>query len=189
MPSGLCEDTDGEATALIARMGRGDGRALEDLFGMWGPVFHGISLRILGDPKDAAKAVRESFVRMWQRASDFDPHQAPPFVWAFAILRERCITRLRRRKIKPPAASTQAIAQSNGIPEDPRVMPLDDWRRLRSALESLPPDERTSLENAVFLGYARSAASSGPESPSSAVKTCLRRALDKIRNDLSRYEL
>ena len=34
-------------------------------------------------------------------------------------------------------------------------MPLDDWKRLRDALESLAPDERDCLETAVFLGYAR----------------------------------
>jgi DNA-directed RNA polymerase specialized sigma24 family protein len=185
MPSGLCEDTSGDAAALIARMARGDGPALAEIFGMWAPTLLGISTRMLGDQKEAGKVLRETFVRMWQRAADYDPHQSPPFVWAFAILRELSIKRLRRH----PGGKAPHIPPHPGHAEDPRVMVPDDWRRLRSALDSLAPDERACLETAVLLGYARSAKPEPSDTPASAVKACLRRALEKIRNPLSRYEL
>jgi RNA polymerase sigma-70 factor, ECF subfamily len=184
MPSGLCEDTGGAATALIERMAQGNRQALEEIFAMWGPAFLGIAQRMLGDSTEASKVVRTTFVRMWQRASRYDPHESPPFVWAYTILRGLCIDRLhRRRRTKTPAPARQRPAA-----EDPRVMPPDDWRRLKSALDSLSPEERECLETAVFLGYARS---SIPEyqPPSAAVKACLRRALDLVRTPLSRYEL
>lgn len=190
MPSGLCEDTAGEATAWIARMAQGDRRALEETFASWGPVFLGISQRMLGDRKQAAKAVRDTFVRIWRRSADYDPHQAPPFVWAFTILRELCIERIHhQRKSAGNLPRTTLVAARSAVTEDPRVMPPDDWQRLRSALDSLSPDEVGCLETAVLLGYARSAIPGHPEAPSAAVKSCLRRALDKIRAPLSRYEL
>lgn len=68
-------------------------------------------------------------------------------------------------------------------------MAIDDWRRLRAAMDLLPPDERACLESAVFLGYARTRNPEPPDTPSAAVKGCLRRAVDKLRNQLSRYEL
>jgi len=190
MPSGLCEDTAGETTALVARMGQGDKRALEELFACWGPVFLGISQRMFGDRKEAEKVVSDTFVRMWRRSADYDPHKSPPFVWAFTMLRDRSIHRLHRRR-KPPAIpqrATVAKARTEAT-EDPRVMPMDDWQRLRSAMDSLSPEEETCLETAVLLGYARSSIPGQPDAPSATVKTCLRRALDKIRNQLSRYEL
>ena len=96
MPSGLCEDTSGTATALLVRMAQGDRRALEEIYAMWGPAFLGISQRMLGDPAEAAKVVRTAFVRIWRRAAHYDLHKSPPFVWAFTILRDLCIERLQR---------------------------------------------------------------------------------------------
>ena len=190
MPSGLCEDTTGDTTAMIARMAQGDRQALEELFGSWGPVFLGISQRVFGDRKQAEKVVRDTFVRMWRRSADYDPHKSPPFVWAFTMLRELCIDRLhsqgKSRKISPRAPSMPA---RHTAAEDPRVMPPDDWQRLRNSLNSLSPEELGCLETAVLLGYARSTAPGQSDTPSATVKTCLRRALDKIRNQLSRYEL
>jgi len=189
LPTGLCEDAAGEATALIARMAQGDGRALEEMFAIWAPVFLGISQRMVSDPQEAGKAVRDAFVRIWRRAADYDPHQSPPFVWAFTILRESCIARLQRRrrfrKTTTEAAATKPLREAT---EDSRVMPLDDWRRLRAALNSLSPEECDCLETAVFLGYAR-ANHRAADSLTTQVKTSLRHALDIIRNQLSRYEL
>ncbi len=189
MPTGLCEDAAGEVTALIRRMAQGDGRALEEIFAIWGPLFLGISQRILGDPKDAAKAVRDTFIWVWRRAADYDPHLLPPFVWASTILRECCIARLQRqRRSAKHAAGPPTTPQVRETGEDPRVMPLDDWRRLRAALKSLSAEEYGCLENAVFLGYARSN-HQAQKSLSSTVKTSLRHALDVLRHQLSRYEL
>ncbi len=186
LPSGLCEDPTGEAAALISRMGQGDGTALREIHAMWSPVFLGIATRMLGEPKEASKALKSAFIRIWQRSSGYDPHQSPPFVWAFTILRETCIARLGKQR-RP--AGNPDLSRPPDLSEDSRVMPLDDWRRLRAALDSLSPEERACLETAVFLGYAHTHASRVPDSKSLTVKACLRRALDKIRNQLSRYEL
>jgi len=188
MRSGLCDDTAGEATALIGRRVRGDRRALEEIFVIWGPVFLGISQRMLGEYPDTIKVVRNTFLRMWRRATDYDPHKVPPFVWAFTILRDLCIEHLGRHPHEQIQPSTNP-ALPEVANEDPRVMPLDDWHRLKSALDSLSTEELECLETAVFLGYAHSASKSPPNPPSLAVKACLRRALNLLRNQLSRYEL
>lgn len=187
LPSGLCEDPSGEATALIGRMAQGDGQALEELFNMWAAVFLGISQRMLGDQKEAVKTVRNTFILMWRSAANYDPHRSPPFVWAFTILRELCVAHLHnRRQAQRSPERTPSIPVHPDLVENPRVMPLDDWRRLRNALDSLPPEELGCLETAVLLGYA---SPEPADAPSATVKSCLRRALDKIRKQLSRYEL
>ncbi len=188
--SGLCEDTGGAAAALIARMAQGDARALEELLANWGPVFLGISQRMLGEHAEASKVVRETFVKIWRNAADYDARRSPPFVWAFAMLRELCIARLQRRRKTAPSSQHSPIAPPySEIREDSRVMPNTNRLRLKTALDNLSPEERCCLETAVFLGYARSSMPETPDCPSSTVKLCLRRALDKLRDQLSRYEL
>lgn len=191
MPTGLCEDAAGEATALIGRMAQGDSRALEEIFTIWGPTLLGIAQRMVGDPQEAEKVIQESFVRIWQAAADYNPHKSPPFVWAFTILRENCIThRQRRRNAKKYALAAMVAPTKHSEPaENSHVMPSDDWRRLRTAMSSLSAEECNCLETAVFLGYGRTSNQQSPDSLTASVKTSIRHALDVIRNQLSRYEL
>lgn len=192
LPSGLCEDTTGEAVAMIGRMARGDGGALAELHDMWGATLLGVACRMLGDRREAEEVVQDTFVRMWHRSAEYDPHQSPPFVWAFAVLRGYCIDRLRFRHRAKRDSSRVVPIHLHAPPEkteDPRVMAVDDWRRVRAALDNLPPDERSCLELAVFLEYTHSEISEQLGTPLGTVKHRLRRALDKVRHQLSRYEL
>ncbi|MES2441002.1 MAG: RNA polymerase sigma factor [Verrucomicrobiota bacterium] len=190
-PQGLGEDRSGEAVALIARMAKEDGSALTELHGMWSPILLGIACRILGDRREAEEAVQDTFVRMWHRSSDYDPKQSPPFAWAFAVMRGYCIDRLRYRHRGKRDSSRVVPIHLHAPPEeieDPRVMALDDWRRVRSALDVLGEDERRCLELAVFLEYTHSEISEHLATPLGTVKNRLRRALEKVRNQLSRHE-
>jgi RNA polymerase sigma-70 factor, ECF subfamily len=192
LPSGLCEDPTGEAVALILRMSKGDGAALAELHGIWSPTLLGISCRMLGDRREAEEVVQDTFVRVWHRSAEYDPHQSPPFVWAFAVLRGYCIDRLRFRHRAKRDSSRVVPIHLHAPPEkseDPRVMAMDDWRRVRAAMDLLPHDERSCLELAVFLEYTHSEISEHLGTPMGTVKNRLRRALEKVRNQLSRYEL
>lgn len=181
-PSGLCEDAAGDVLALIQRMARGDGAALVALHAMWAPVLLGTACRMLGDRREAEDVLRGTFERMWKRALAFDPHQSPPFVWAFVLMRGLAMEQLRRRQGKRDAPR-DPVLPSHERCENIKVMTADDCRRLRVAIDQLNLEERTCLEHAVFLGYAR------PEVPSATVKNHLRRALETLRSQLSRHEL
>lgn len=190
-PMELGGDRTGEAVALIERMAREDGSALTELHGMWSPVLLGAACRMLGDRREAEEAVQDTFVRMWHRAADYDPKQSPPFVWAYAVMRGYCIDRLRYRHRGKRDSSRVVPLHLHAPPdelEDSRVMALDDWRRVRSALNILEKDERQCLELAVFLEYTHSEISEHLGTPLGTVKNRLRRALIKVRNQLSRHE-
>ena len=192
MPSGLCDDPTGEAAALIGRMAKGDGTALAELHERWSPVLLGVACRMLGDRREAEETVQDTFVRMWHRSAEYDSRQSPPFVWAYAVLRGYCIDRLRFRHRGKRDSSRVVPIHLHAPPEkseDPRIMALDDWRRVRAALDQLGPDERQCLELAVFLEYTHSEISAQLGTPLGTVKNRLRKALEKVRKQLSRYEL
>ena len=187
----LGEDRTGDAVALIGRMAKGDETALAEIYGMWAPVLLGSALRILGDHHEAEEVVQDTFVRIWHRSADYDVRQSPPFAWAFAVMRGYCIDRLRYRH-RSKRDSSRVVPLHLHTPaekaEDPQVMAKDDWRRVRSAIDLLGPEERKCLELAVFLEYTQSEISTHLGAPLGTVKNRLRRALDKIRQHLSRHE-
>lgn len=192
LPSGLCEDPSGEAAALLGRMAKDDTAALVELHGRWGPVLLGISCRMLGDRREAEEVVQDTFVRMWQHSAEYDPHRSPPFVWAFALMRGFCIDRLRSRHRSKRNSSRVApinLHTPPEKPENPRVMALDDFRRVRAALDQLALDECCSLESAVFLEYSHLEISEHLGTSLGTVKNHLRQSLKIVRNHLSRYEL
>jgi RNA polymerase sigma-70 factor (ECF subfamily) len=187
----LREDQTADAAALIHRMAKGESDALRELYETWSPILLGASVRILGDRHEAEEVVQDTFVRIWHRAIDYDPLQSPPFTWAFTVMRGYCIDRLRyRHRGKRDSSRVVPIHLhvSAEESEDPQVMIKDDWRRVHAALQILPPDERECLELAVFLEYTHSEISARLDTPLGTVKNRLRRALDKVRNQLSRYE-
>jgi RNA polymerase sigma-70 factor (ECF subfamily) len=172
-------------------MAKGDDSALTELHDAWGATLLGIACRMLGDRHEAEEVVQDTFVRLWHRSVDFDPVQSPPFVWAFAVLRGQCIDRLRFRHREKRDSSRVVPIHLHAPPErseDARVMAADDWRRVKAALEQLGAEERSCLELAVFLEYTHSEISERLGTPLGTVKNRLRRALDKMRNLLSRHE-
>jgi RNA polymerase sigma-70 factor, ECF subfamily len=189
--AGFSEDRTGEAIELIARMAKEDGTALTELYGIWSASLLGIACRMLGDRREAEEAVQDTFIRLWHRAVDYDAKQSPPFVWAFGVMRGYCIDRLRYRHRGKRDSSRVVPIHLHAPPEeieDSRVMALDDWRRVRAALGVLKQDERRCLELAVFLEYSHSEISEHLGTPLGTVKNRLRRALEKVRNHLSRHE-
>lgn len=188
----LGEDHTGEAEAWIARMARGDDGALAEIHRAWAPSLMGIACRMLGERREAEEVLQDTFMRMWHRSAEYDPAQSPPFVWAYAVLRGFCIDRLRFRHRDKRDSSRLVSIDLHAPPEaseDPKVMALDDWRRIREALDLLPLDERNCLELAVFLEYTHSEISQHLGTPLGTVKNRLRRALEKVRHQLTRHEL
>jgi RNA polymerase sigma-70 factor, ECF subfamily len=192
MSSGLCDDHTGDAAAWIARMAKGDGEAMAEMHRAWAPSLLGIACRMVGDRREAEEVLQDTFVRMWHRSAEYDPALSPPFVWAYAVLRGLCIDRLRFRHRDKRDSSRVVSIHLHAPPEaseDSRVMAHDDWRRVREALDLLPLDERNCLELAVFLEYTHSEISAHLGTPLGTVKNRLRRALDKVRQQLKRHEL
>lgn len=190
--TGLCDDRSGEAKAWIARMARGDDAALAEIHRAWAPSLLGIACRMVGDWREAEEVLQDTFVRLWHRSAEYDPAQSPPFVWAYAVLRGFCIDRLRFRHRDKRDSSRLVSIDLHAPPEaseDPKVMAIDDWRRVRAALDQLPLDERNCLELAVFLEYTHSEISHQLGTPLGTVKNRLRRALDKVRHQLTQHEL
>ena len=145
---------------------------------------HGIIVRILLKG-DAGEALQETYVRIWEKAADFDPAKGTPLAWMATIARNRALDELRRAR----PASLEDMPETFEPAAD-SVDPLvarDRSERLAALLEclaELDEEKRTILLLAYYRGASREALAKRFDRPVSTIKTWLHRSLAQLRECL-----
>jgi len=129
-------------TGIIQRCQAGDKEAFGMIVTRYAGAARGAAYLLLGRYEDALDASQEAFVHAWRNIRRFNP-EAPFYPWYSRILRNVCISRLRRR---PKLASVElAEASSPAHPDpDPVLLAQRNERRDRiwRAIMQLPLHHR-----------------------------------------------
>jgi RNA polymerase sigma-70 factor (ECF subfamily) len=142
--------SDDEA-ALVAAVAAGDRRdALPELYTRYEGRLYGLGCRLLGDTSLAEELVQETFVRLWRKASQYDPERGSVRTFIFAIARRIAVDLWRRPSSRPfePEAEEGDAGPGRGVSTDP-VEGILVGLTVRDALDSLSGPHREVLE----LGY------------------------------------
>lgn len=138
--------------------------------------------RILGDRSEAEDVLQEVFVRVWDRAADYDTGRGSVAAWLMSSVRNAAIDRLRRRDALR-RATEGAAAQPRPQPEAGEFP--DDLKRVTAAVAQLPPEQRAAIELAYFEGLTQSQIAERLKQPLGTVKTRMRLAMQKLRAALA----
>ena len=83
---------------LLARTAGGDRAAFRSLYDATSSRLFAICLRIVKDRAAAEDVLQEAYVRVWERARQFDPARGGAFAWMVAIARNHAIDVVRSRR-------------------------------------------------------------------------------------------
>jgi len=176
-----------EADLLKGAAG-GDHEAFSEFYDLLAPRLYPLVLRIIGDADEAQDVLQESFVKMWEKASSFDPARSAAFTWAVMITRNKSIDRLRARGRagKLVEAATMATIPGDDVDEKSAALvdQIDEWVLARKAVNDLPEDERHVLNLAFFDGLSHSEISNELGEPLGTIKSRARRGLKRLRDAL-----
>jgi RNA polymerase sigma-70 factor, ECF subfamily len=163
---------------LITRCAEGNRAAFSQLYRRTAAKLHGVIHRILQQGEAAEEALQETYVRIWQQASSFDPRVASPIAWMAAIARNQAIDLKRRgsEKISEAASSDDELLSSLPAPQTTGKDSLA-LIKLRRCLEELPPDGRRLVLLAYCLGLSREELAEQARNPVATIKSALRRSL------------
>lgn len=176
-----------ELVALIARIAEGDRAAFEPLFRATSAKLYGIVLRILRRREVADEVIQDVYVRIWQRAGDFDPMRASPITWMAVIARNRAIDEARRAGV--PTVSDEAAVMAVPDPGRSAVETIahgEDLRRLAGCIDEIDAPRGNLVRMAYLDGLSRQELAARLGQPVGTIKTWLHRSLKQIRDCLER---
>jgi RNA polymerase sigma-70 factor, ECF subfamily len=170
--------------ALLDRIVQRDPNALGELYDKHSRLLFGLLLRILNNHEEAEEVLQEVFVQVWTRAGTYHGALGSPAGWLIGIARNRAIDRLRaqaRRRGTPDAATSPAADTPEGLASRGEQQ-LD----IQRALDVLPPEQRSLIEAAYFLGFTHAELAERYRLPLGTVKTRIRSGMQTLRKHLER---
>lgn len=132
----------------------------------------------------AEEVAQEAMLTVWHRAGSFDPAKAGVSTWIFTIARNKRIDRLRRERFPEIDPADPALVPIPPALADTALAQVQDEARLRRALDSLPPEQAQLLHLAFFQDKSHSTIADECNLPLGTVKSRIRLALVRLRNDL-----
>ena len=184
---GWTEDRAADQAAL-ARMARGEGEAVAELYDRHARPIYSLALRILGDATEAEDIVQEVFSQAWKQAARYSASRGAVGAWLLTLARSRAIDRLRAKRARPGGVSDERVAGQlvdAGPPVDSLVLSSEQVARVRAALDELPLLQRAAIELAYYEGLTHAEIADRLEQPLGTVKTRIRLAMLKLRDVLA----
>lgn len=137
-----------EDEALVARFRAGEARAFDELVRKYQRPIYALALRYVKDADDAKDVAQRAFVRAYQGIGGFRGG-AGFRSWLYRIAVNLAKNHLRDHARERPAEIPEDALTIEAVGAG-RLLAGEDRRRLRAAIEELPPKQRLVLELRVF---------------------------------------
>ena len=174
-----------DLTHLLIRIAARDAAAFAALYRATSAKLYGVVARILTRGDVAADVLQEAYVRIWERAGDFDPAKGSALAWMATIARNRALDEARR--VRPGSLEDQPEGFE---PAAEDVDPLGARERseglaaLIDCLKGLDEEKRAIVLLAYYRGSSREALAKRFGRPVATIKTWLHRSLAQLRDCL-----
>ena len=170
---------------LLGRVAQKDKTAFTALYSATSAKLYGIIFRILLRRDLADEVMQEVYVKVWDKAADFDPTRASPITWMATIARNRALDEVRRAKPISLEVMPAGFDIAADIPHPLDLMDAaEDYQRLLGCLQGLEPQKREIVVQAYMHGLSREAISQRFAVPVPTIKTWLHRSLGQLKNCL-----
>jgi len=169
-------------SALVARLSAGDDRALAEAFDSLGSAVFTAAHGVLRDAAAAQDVVQDVFVDLWSRPGRFDQRLGSLRTYLMLCARHRAQDVVRsavRRAGREERSARRLPAPRQPTPEE-QVADAETRSAVRSALRTLPPDQRELVELTYFGGFSYREVARTLGIPEGTAKSRVRLALAKL---------
>lgn len=143
---------------LIARCALRDQQALKQLYEKLSPYLNQVAFNIIQSDDLSNDIVQETFVQIWNNASDYRPDKAKPTTWITSITRYRALDKLAKEKRHNTSRSEDVeldtMHADHGSPEESAIQ-HQHQNHLLACLETLNERGKACVKLAYLKGYSR----------------------------------
>jgi RNA polymerase sigma-70 factor, ECF subfamily len=165
----------------------GNPRAFELLYDRHGGAAFSLAYRMVGNRVTAEDITQEAFLSIWRSRMRYDQARGSVRTWVLVIVHNRAIDALRRSLVHDRRRETvEGIEERFEAREqtDVEAARREEARNVRTALDTLPDDQRKTIELAYFGGFSHSQIAELLNEPIGTVKGRMRLGLEKMRRQL-----
>ncbi|HTP18020.1 MAG TPA: sigma-70 family RNA polymerase sigma factor [Solirubrobacteraceae bacterium] len=169
---------------LMGLVRDGEMQAFEVIFDRHASAAFSLAYRMCGRRAAAEDVVQEAFLSLWRSGTGYDPRRGSVRSWVLSVVHNRAVDAMRRTGSKAGRdVPDEGIADRLSAPErtEIEVERRDEARRVRTALDELPPDQRKVIELAYFGGFTHTQIAEMLDLPPGTVKGRMRLGLTKMR--------
>ena len=156
------------------------GGQFESLYREFYPRLFEFIVRILGQPDGVEETINDTMLVVWNKADEFRG-QSKVSTWIFGIAYRKALKRLKANKrVAERELQRDAEMVDTRDPAD-IVGHRKSLERIRAAVGSLPPAQRSVVHLAFFYGYSYSEIAKIVDCPVNTVKTRMFYARERLR--------
>jgi RNA polymerase sigma-70 factor (ECF subfamily) len=133
---------------------------------------------------------QEAFLSIWRSRMRYDSARGSVRTWVLGIVHNRAIDALRRgASYERRREQLDVVEERHEAPErtDVEAARREEARSVRSALDTLPADQRRTIELAYFGGFSHSQIAELLDEPIGTIKGRMRLGLGKLRDQLADF--
>jgi RNA polymerase sigma factor (sigma-70 family) len=164
----------------MERVRERDVAAFESIYDSYHRLVHGIALKMLQDTMAAEDLTQAVFLKIWSAPEAFAGGNFG--AWISRVARNRALDMLRSRTLRAEGEMPLDVPLEETLHDT--VFAMIDGARVRTALATLPDDQRQPIELGFFGGVTHEEIARRTATPLGTVKTRIRAGLRKLRSSL-----
>jgi RNA polymerase sigma-70 factor (ECF subfamily) len=128
---------------LMTRVAEGDQRAFRILMGRHMGLAIRVAQRVVGDAAEADDIGQDAFLRVWSRATSYDPRAARFTTWLYRVVLNLSLDRVR----KPAHAPIDDAPEIRSDDPEPVALMIENEQRrmISAAMATLPERQRAAI--------------------------------------------
>lgn len=183
---GNMNDENIDDTVLMASIAKGNSDAFNFFLARHLSAVVQFAKRYLTNLADAEDIAQETFIRVWRKATTWQPQGHSPRSWLYRIAYNLCIDEIRRKPANEPgnlkAVENHPDQESGSLEAD--IERDSELNRLTELLKQLPERQRTAISLCAMQGLSNKEAADVMDISIDALESLLSRGRRLLRDRL-----
>ncbi len=168
-------------TDLVIGLGTRDKKTIEALYDMYCGSLFGIIHRIVKEDEIAEDVLQDTFVRIWQSFSMYDPSKGRLFTWMSNLARNLALDKLKSKSYRNNNLNDKIDDLQNTVDHQFNVKNNPETIGVREMVMSLRPEYKCIIDLVYYKGYTHVEAAEELNIPVGTLKTRMRMAVNDLR--------